>query len=126
MGSAKRAVLKGCFIGAVVVVAGCSSGGSSTTANTRPRTTTPTAAKVKSVQVNLMLSGDRAAALVGTEGSCVIPPFGAPTYEFKGSDYPTRTVRASGRRAHRQRRGRYRRPQVTIGDVGLPTAPASP
>ena len=89
MGSAKRAVLRGCLIGAVVVVAGCSSGGSSTTAKTRPRTTTPTEAQVKSVQVNLALTGDRAAVVAGTAGTCQIPPYGAPTYDFEGSDYPS-------------------------------------
>jgi hypothetical protein len=89
MGSVKRAVLTGCLIGALVVVAGCSSGGSSTTAKTRPRTTTPTAAKVKSVQVNLALTGSRAAVVAGTAGTCKIPPYGAPTYDFEGSDYPS-------------------------------------
>ena len=89
MGSARRAVLTGCLIGALVVIAGCSSGGSSTTPKTRPPTPTPTAATVKGVQVNLLLSGDRTAVVTGTKGTCKIPPFGAPTYDFAGSDYPS-------------------------------------
>jgi hypothetical protein len=89
MGSARRAVLAGCLIGTLVVIAGCSSGGSSTTPKTRPRTTTPTAAKVKGVQVNLMLTGSRTAVVTGSKGTCKIPPFGAPTYDFEGSDYPS-------------------------------------
>ena len=89
MGSARGAVLTGCLIGALVVFAGCSSGGSSTPPKTRPRTTTPTAAKVKGVQVNLMLTGSRTAVVTGTEGTCQIPAFGAPTYDFEGTDYPS-------------------------------------
>ena len=90
MGSARRAVLTGCLIGALVVIAGCSSGSSSsTTPKTRPPTPSPTAAKVKGVLVNLMLTGDRTAVVTGTNGTCKIPPFGAPTYDFDGSDYPT-------------------------------------
>ena len=88
MGSARRAVLTACVVGAVVALAGCTSDGGSTTTKTRPSTPTATAAKVDGVQVNLMLSGDRTAAVVGTEGSCKIPAFGAPTYDFMGTDYP--------------------------------------
>lgn len=89
MGSARRAALTGCLIGALVAFAGCSSGSSATTPKTRPTTPTPTAATVKGVQVNLLLSGDRTAVVTGTKGTCKIPPFGAPTYNFDGSDYPS-------------------------------------
>ncbi len=79
-------------VGSVVVVgvflAGCSSdGGSSTPDTTRP-TPTSTIPEVTGVSVDLLVSGDRVAAVKGSRGTCTIPPFGAPSYDFDGSDYP--------------------------------------
>ncbi len=92
MRPARRAVSASCLIGAsLVLVAACSSGGGGTTAKTRPPTPVSTAARVKGVQVNLMMTGDRTAVIVGTAGTCTIPAFGAPTYMFQGTDYPTLT-----------------------------------
>jgi hypothetical protein len=88
MGSARRAVLTGCVVGVFVLAAGCSSNGGTTTPKTRPSTPTSTTPRVRDVQANLMLTGDRTAVLAGTEGKCTIPAFGAPTYELDGSDYP--------------------------------------
>src|SRR5690242_20128421 len=77
-------------VAALLLVSACSSGGSSTTATTRrPRTTTTTRPDVTGVQVNLTLTGDRTATIQGTKGTCTIPAFGAPSYEFTGKDYPT-------------------------------------
>ena len=70
-----------------------------------------------------MLSGDRAAALVGTEGSCVIPAFGAPTYDFAGTDYPnlgpSGSLKIVGPVIVNGVVGVPASTQVTIGDVGL-------
>lgn len=75
---------------ALLLVGACSSGGGSSTPSTRRSgTTTTTRPEVTGVQVNLTLTGDRTATIQGTKGSCTIPAFGAPSYEFTGKDYPT-------------------------------------
>jgi hypothetical protein len=89
MGWARRALLTGGIVSVAVALTSCSSGSGSTTPKTRPSTTTSTAPKAETVNVNLLLSGDRTATIVGTAGSCDIPKFGVPTYVFSGADYPS-------------------------------------
>jgi hypothetical protein len=58
-------------------------------------TTTTAAAKTMDATVTLTITGDRTATVQGTQGTCTIPEFGAPTYEFSGADYPTLGTRGS-------------------------------
>jgi hypothetical protein len=103
----------GLILVSTVVVAACDSGGSSTTPQTRRNTPTSTVQKVEGVSVNLMLTGDRTATIVGTRGSCTIPRFAPPTYVFNGSDYPTLGPSGSLRVVG---------PVVVNGTVGVPSA----
>lgn len=127
MGSARRAVLAACVVGAVVALVGCTSDGGSTTTETRPPTPTATAAKVDGVQVNLMLSGARIGAIVGTQGSCKIPAFGPPTYDVMGSDYPglgpEGSVHVSGPIVVANGGTLPATAKILIGDIGLLAPP---
>jgi hypothetical protein len=124
MGWAERALVAGGIVAVSVGLVACKSDDGSTPPKTVPKTTTTSGApKVKGVQVNLMLSGDRTAAIVGTKGSCEIPAFGAPVYEFKGSDYPdlgpAGSVRISGPVEVANGGTVPATARILIGDIGL-------
>jgi hypothetical protein len=105
------------------VMAGCSGGDGSATPETRPATTTTTEPKVTRVEVDLLVSGDRVAAVKGTKGTCNIPRFGAPSYEFTGVSYPDLgtdgSLKVFGPVVVGETVGLPATAQVTIGDVGL-------
>jgi hypothetical protein len=85
----RRVLVASCVLGSALVLGACSSDDGSTTPNTRPTTTTTRGPEVSGVVVDLTLTGARNAVVQGTKGTCTIPQFGAASYEFSGSDYPS-------------------------------------
>jgi hypothetical protein len=121
----KLAAAIGSVLAVGVVLAGCDSGSGSATPDTRRTTTTTTRPKVTGVEVDLLVSGDRIAAVKGTKGTCNIPRFGAPNYDFAGADYPdlgpSGSLMVVGPVIVGETVGVPASAGVTIGDVGLVT-----
>jgi hypothetical protein len=83
-----------------IVMAGCSSSGSSGKAKSTGSQTTTTAAGTPAgstggsgsgtVSVDLVITGDKPVTIKGSKGRCLLPsePSLAPGYDFASSDYP--------------------------------------